>query len=223
MLCGPFFSSLPNCVNPVNLNNDLLYPYKEGLNRNRLFIKCNSENGKLKDKESVSNIFYWEDEVKMDKNGNLYLFGLIDETFEGMNSERLASDKRSSGKEDFYIAKIYSDCNLIWDYTMGGADSEGVSSYLYPGINGDTLYLKIEFASDSLNINPNGAESVYVKPIQGIRNPCIFAKYQLSENELPQLLNYKSGSFYDFPIYMNVNKNSKLACSKHNPDRKHGG
>lgn len=142
-------------------------------------------------------------------DGEYHEYGYIDPfpKFEGMNQTNFKTETRTNGATDFYIAKLDKDNNLVSDFTLGGEgpDFGGTLGFLNASVNGDTLFIFMGYQSDSLDIDPDpenevwiyGKEYVYNRDNMGF----ILIQYDISGDRL-SLMSYKE---YDYTWYINHN------------------
>ena len=174
------------------------------------------------------------------KSDGIYHIGEIYNNFEGEDWQ--------CGVDKWHFAKLSSDLEPVWEYAIGGERIE----YLYHafGFNepdtrmyifGDTMYLAYPFQSDSIQINPDQSNPIYVYSSTyefgisglGIHNlDAVIEKLSIADDTI-KLLAYKKVGWDSVPqtirqgmdgtlealFYWNDLRNyDTLRCFKINPD-----
>ena len=205
------------------MNNDIFYGKKKVWEKNGtmpdVFFEIDANDGSFIRCDALSNITVYLD-YYVDKDCNKILICPISDgeyqeygynkphpKFEGMNQTNFKTDTRTNGATDFYIAKLDKDNNLVFDFALGGegADFNTLLGFLNHSVNGDTLFLFMGYQSDSLDIDPNpenevwiyGKEYVYNRDNMGF----ILIQYDISGDRL-RLMSYKE---YDYTWYITHN------------------
>jgi hypothetical protein len=205
------------------MNNDIFYGKKKVWEKNGtmpdVFFEIDANDGSFIRCDALSNITVYLD-YYVDKDCNKTLICPISDgeyqeygynkphpKFEGMNQTNFKTDTRTNGATDFYIAKLDKDNNLVFDFALGGegADFNTLLGFLNHSVNGDTLFLFMGYQSDSLDIDPNpenevwiyGKEYVYNRDNMGF----ILIQYDISGDRL-RLMSYKE---YDYTWYITHN------------------
>ncbi|MBO5800044.1 MAG: T9SS type A sorting domain-containing protein [Paludibacteraceae bacterium] len=205
------------------MNNDIFYDNKKVWEKNEsmpdVFFEIDANDGGFIRCDALSNITVYLD-YYVDKNFNKILicpisdgeyqeygYGKPHPKFEGMNQTNFKTDTRTNGATDFYIAKLDKDNNLVSDFALGGEgpDFGGTLGFLNASANGDTLFIFMGYQSDSLDIDPDpenevwiyGKEYVYNRDNMGF----ILIQYDISGDRL-SLMSYKE---YDYTWYINHN------------------
>jgi hypothetical protein len=124
-----------------------------------------------------------------------------------MNQTNFKTDTRTNGATDFYIAKLDKDNNLVSDFALGGEgpDYNILLGFLNASVNGDTLFLFMGYQSDSLDIDPNPENEVWIYGKEYLYNRdnmgFILIQYDISGDRL-RLMSYKE---YDYTWYITHN------------------
>lgn len=200
---------------------------------NYILLKINKENGDAVDVLTIKPGGKSDPEAECDfefkigKDGSLYIGGFIGENFTGLNATRLKTDVRSHGGADAYYAKINPDFTLAWDFAIGG-DRHDVPwapdayymeywDFIMPMdaslqnwfvVTNDTLIIKASIFSDNVDIDPSPSNEVLVTPQWN--NDAVLARYLLSGNETPVLIDYQFNYTFELPHLLCVGGNDKL-------------
>ena len=185
-----------------------------------VFFEVDAQDGSFIRCDGFYNFCNYVDFFSVDHEKNKIVIGTISDgvyqeygytrpfpMFEGMNQTNFKTDTRTNGATDFYIAKLDKDNNLVFDFALGGegADCNTLLGFLNASVNGDTLFLFMGYQSDSLDIDPNpenevwiyGKEYVYNRDNMGF----ILIQYDISGDRL-RLMSYKE---YDYTWYITHN------------------
>jgi hypothetical protein len=201
-----------------------LYMDKEVLSRHNpkndhnqeLFIKFDIQTGKKLDVESVTNTFLYS--YTSDSEGNLYLLADYEKGCQGLNDGRLHSVIPHEGAESYYVARIDTSFRLNGEFVIGSSSSIPDAYYMGAGLHiiaaqKDTLFIRADFKTDSVNVSPDASHPVYAKlDKSNSGNQCVFAKYLLSGSQL-RLLNFKSAVDSTCPEWISSNRNGKRTAS----------
>ena len=173
----------------------------------------NAENGELEkcmpyQKEDKNSFF-----VQSAEWDGLYYISTINTDFEGI-CEEVPSSVRSQGGNDWYFAKLSPDFSLEWEYSVGGSmddylekfqTSDEPEAQMY--VFGDTVYITFPFQSDSVQINPDKSNPIYVYSSSyefgmsgfGLLNEdAVIGRFLIDGDHL-RLLNYRKVSWDSLP------------------------
>ena len=176
-------------------------------------LSINAENGELEkcmpyQKEDKNSFF-----VQSAEKEGLYYRSTIDADFKGI-CEEVPSSVRSQGGNDWYFAKLSADFDLEWEYSVGGAMDDYLEKFqtgeepeaqMY--VFGDTVYITFPFQSDSVQINPDKSNPIYVYSSSyefgmsgfGLLNEdAVIGRFLIDGDHL-RLLNYRKVSWDSLP------------------------
>ena len=153
----------------------------------------------------------------------LYYRSTIDTDFGGI-CEETPSSLKSQGGNDWYFAKLSPDFALEWEYSVGGTmddylekfqtgDEPEAQMYVF----GDTVYITFPFQSDSVQINPDESNPIYVYSSSyefgmsgfGLLNEdAVIGRFLIDDAHL-RLLNYRKVSWDSLPQNIRKDKDGR--------------